>query len=72
MSVTKCFLLHLGTPGVGKSEMCRLLAERIDLTWLEVSKLAIEHDCVEEYDEVYKCPVLDEDKVINKLISKHI
>ncbi|XP_015522651.1 adenylate kinase isoenzyme 6 [Neodiprion pinetum] len=58
-------ILITGTPGVGKSTMCRLLAERSGLTWLEVSKLAIENKCLEEYDEVYRCPVLDEDKLLD-------
>lgn len=43
--------------------MCRMLSEKTGLVWLDVSKLAIEHACLEEYDEVYQCPILDEDKV---------
>lgn len=56
--------LITGTPGVGKSTMAKLLAERTKITWRDVSKLAIENECIEEFDEVYKCPILDEDKVI--------
>lgn len=56
--------LILGTPGVGKSLMSRILAEKTKLTWIDVSKFAIEKECLEEYDEVYQCPILDEDKVI--------
>lgn len=58
-------ILITGTPGVGKSTTCRLLAEKAALTWLEVSKLAIDNKCLEEYDEVYRCPVLDEDKLLD-------
>lgn len=46
--------------------MAKILAERTKLTWRDVSKIAIEKKCLEDYDEVYKCPVLDEDKVIKK------
>lgn len=53
-----------GTPGVGKSMMSRLLAEKTGLTWLDVGKLATDNECLEEYDEVYQCRILDEDKVI--------
>ncbi|XP_012256167.1 adenylate kinase isoenzyme 6 isoform X2 [Athalia rosae] len=55
--------------GVGKSTTCRLLAEKTGLTWLEVSKIAIENRCLEEYDEVYRCPVLNEDKLLDGMES---
>ncbi|KAF7387234.1 hypothetical protein HZH68_012911 [Vespula germanica] len=58
-------ILVTGTPGVGKSLMCRMLSEKTGLVWLDVSKLAIEHECLEEYDEVYQCPILDEDKLLD-------
>lgn len=43
--------------------MCKLLNEKTGYAWLEISKIAIESGCTEEWDEEYKCPVLDEDKV---------
>jgi adenylate kinase len=52
-----------GTPGVGKSTLCEQLAERTGLEWLQVGHIAKDCDCFEEFDEVYQCPVLDEDKV---------
>lgn len=52
-----------GTPGVGKSTLCSELVKRTELEWLEVGKIAKEHECYETFDEVYECPVLDEDKV---------
>lgn len=55
----------IGTPGTGKSTMAQKLSEKTGLIWRDVSKLAIENECLEEYDEVYKCPILDEDKVLN-------
>ncbi|XP_076263591.1 adenylate kinase isoenzyme 6 [Rhynchophorus ferrugineus] len=58
-------ILITGTPGVGKSTLCRMLAETTGMQWLEISKIAKENNCLEEYDEVYQCPVLDEDKLMD-------
>lgn len=44
--------------------MARTLSDVSGMVWLDVSKLAIENECLEEYDEVYQCRVLDEEKVI--------
>lgn len=60
-------ILVTGTPGVGKSLLSRMLSEKTDLTWIDISKLAIEKKCVEEYDEVYQCPILDEYKLIDEM-----
>lgn len=62
--IKNIYLYFSGTPGVGKSLMSRMLSEKTGLKWLDVSKLAIENECLDEYDEVYQCSVLDEDKVI--------
>lgn len=51
---------------MGKSTLCEQLAERTGLEWLEVGQIAKDCECFEEYDEVYQCPVLDEDKVCSK------
>lgn len=52
-----------GTPGVGKSTISRIVAEKANFTWREVSKLAEEHHCLDGYDPEYQCPLLNEDKV---------
>ncbi|KAJ8736079.1 hypothetical protein PYW08_006735 [Mythimna loreyi] len=58
-------ILITGTPGVGKSTLSRLLAERTKFTWREVSKLAEEYSCLDEYDPEYQCPFLNEDKLLD-------
>jgi len=49
---------------VGKSLMSRMLSEKTGLKWLDVSKLATENACLDEFDEEYQCRVLNEEKVI--------
>lgn len=56
-------ILVTGTPGVGKSLLCVKLAEITGMRWIDVSKVAVENNCLEEFDQEYNCPVLDEDKV---------
>ena len=58
-------VLITGTPGVGKSRLCKELVERLEnkYKWHNVSQVAKENDCVEGHDEEYDCPVLNEDKV---------
>lgn len=48
---------------MGKSLLADTLSNVTELEWLDVSKLAIQNECLEEYDEVYQCRVLDEEKV---------
>lgn len=60
-------ILVTGTPGVGKSTLCAKLGEVTGLSWLEVSKIAKENGCIEQFDEEYQCGVLDEDKLLDGL-----
>ncbi|KAK5648535.1 hypothetical protein RI129_003427 [Pyrocoelia pectoralis] len=60
-------ILVTGTPGVGKSTLCEKLSEATGLKWLEILKIAKENNCLEEYDPVYKCCTLDEDKLLDGL-----
>ncbi|XP_063242089.1 adenylate kinase isoenzyme 6 [Bacillus rossius redtenbacheri] len=63
-------ILITGTPGVGKSSLAKELAEQNGLEWLEVGRLAAENCCFEEYDSIYQCPVLDEDKLLDLMEPK--
>ncbi|XP_045460517.1 adenylate kinase isoenzyme 6 [Harmonia axyridis] len=60
-------IMITGTPGVGKSRICNQISEMLGLQWIEISKVAKAYNCVEEFDAVYNCPVLDEDKLMDAL-----
>ena len=56
-------ILITGTPGTGKSLTCCEVATRSGLTHVDVGVLAKENDLFDGQDEVYQCPILDEDRV---------
>ncbi|XP_033210563.1 adenylate kinase isoenzyme 6 [Belonocnema kinseyi] len=58
-------ILVTGTPGVGKSKLSQALAEKTGLEWLDVSLMAVKNKCLEEFDQLYKCEILDEDKLLD-------
>lgn len=58
-------ILVTGTPGVGKSYFCNELSHTFRLRWLDISKAALEYSWLITYDELYKCPILDEEKLIS-------
>ncbi|XP_053678718.1 adenylate kinase isoenzyme 6 homolog [Anopheles nili] len=60
-------ILVTGTPGTGKSELCRRLSEKLGFQWQNVSSIVSENKFVEEYDEEFECPVLDEDRLLDFL-----
>lgn len=67
-----------GTPGVGKSRICAEIVKHRPMKWQDVSQIAKDCEFIQEYDETYECPVLDEDRVsflfefIFKIIVKNI
>ena len=60
-------ILIAGTPGTGKSLTCSEVASRLGLTHVDVGVLAKENNLYEGQDEVYQCPILDEDRVGSNL-----
>ncbi|XP_034243757.1 adenylate kinase isoenzyme 6 [Thrips palmi] len=64
---TKPNIMITGTPGTGKSTLCKELAERTGFQWLEVSKLATDWDCVSGFDEEYQSNILNEDKLLDTM-----
>ncbi|KAH8321906.1 hypothetical protein KR067_009332, partial [Drosophila pandora] len=56
-----------GTPGAGKSYLCERLSAQLKFDWLDCSKIAKDNNFIEEYDDEYDCPILDEDKLMDHL-----
>eukprot|EP00928_Gymnodinium_smaydae_P023353 TRINITY_DN19309_c0_g4_i1.p1 TRINITY_DN19309_c0_g4~~TRINITY_DN19309_c0_g4_i1.p1 ORF type:complete len:265 (+),score=61.62 TRINITY_DN19309_c0_g4_i1:39-797(+) len=59
-------ILVTGTPGVGKTTLCKALA-REGATHIEVSKLITEKKLYTEWDDEMNCSVFDEDMVCDAL-----
>ena len=62
-------ILITGTPGVGKSALCRALTDKnpAGIQWINIGKFAKDNDLLGVYDDVYQCHELDEDKIIDEL-----
>lgn len=56
-----------GTPGVGKTRLSKALAEKFTFNHYDVSKIANDNDFVEGYDDELKCPIIDEDGILDHL-----
>lgn len=56
-------IIITGTPGVGKTSHCELLAERTGLKHISVNQIVKDKECHEGWDEEYQSWIVDEDKV---------
>jgi len=64
-----------GTPGTGKTDIAKALAEKLGWKLIELNKLAEEADLYEGYDEKRKCRVVDIEKMemeISKLGGNYV
>ena len=59
-----------GTPGVGKSTVAKILAERINTEILDLKKIACKHKIVIDYDEKTHSMVIDEFKISDAIESE--
>ncbi|CAI5443412.1 unnamed protein product [Caenorhabditis angaria] len=60
-------ILITGSPGTGKSTLGQQVAEKLAFDFIEIGKEVRENQLYEEYDEQYKCHVLDEDKLLDHI-----
>ena len=60
-----------GTPGVGKTTHCELLAERTGLRHLSVNDVVKDKGCHEGWDEEFLSWIVDEDRVRAPIYSLH-
>lgn len=63
-------ILISGTPGVGKSSLASVLAQKTGLVWLNVGQFAKDNNCLGDWDPEYECHEMDEDKVLDLLEQK--
>lgn len=63
----KLIIAITGSPGVGKTTISRLLAERLEAHHIDLSKLALEEGLVEEWDEERDTAIVDIEAVRRKI-----
>ncbi|KAK3328458.1 AAA domain-containing protein [Cercophora scortea] len=56
-----------GTPGVGKTTHCEMLAERTGLKHLSINDIVKDRECHEGWDEEYESWIVDEDKLLDAM-----
>ncbi|KAK3325642.1 AAA domain-containing protein [Apodospora peruviana] len=56
-----------GTPGVGKTTHCELVAERTGLKHLSVNEIVKDRECHEGWDDEYQSWIVDEDKLLDAM-----
>ncbi|KZF23175.1 P-loop containing nucleoside triphosphate hydrolase protein [Xylona heveae TC161] len=56
-----------GTPGVGKTSHCELLAENTGLKHLSINQIVKERECHDGYDDELKTWIVDEDKLLDAI-----
>ncbi|ABN69892.1 conserved hypothetical protein [Staphylothermus marinus F1] len=58
-----------GTPGTGKTTIARLLSKRINAVHVDVSRYVIDNKLYIDYDSMHLSYVIDEEKVVKKLLE---
>jgi adenylate kinase len=56
-------IIITGTPGVGKTSHCTLLASATGLKHLSINQIVKDRECHEGWDEDHQSWIVDEDKV---------
>ncbi|RPA94130.1 P-loop containing nucleoside triphosphate hydrolase protein [Choiromyces venosus 120613-1] len=69
MPRTRPNLIITGTPGVGKSSHCELLAQitELGLKHLSINRIVKERNCNDGYDDELKSHIVDEDKLLDEI-----
>jgi len=65
-------LLISGTPGTGKTTLCKKIAEKYkgQIEVVNIGEFAKENGFLGDFDEDYQCPELDEDRVVDHLETR--
>ena len=62
-------IIITGTPGVGKTSHCDVLAANTGLKHLSINQIVKDRGCHDRWDKEYKSWIVDEDKVRQLLHS---
>ncbi|KAF1985991.1 P-loop containing nucleoside triphosphate hydrolase protein [Aulographum hederae CBS 113979] len=60
-------IIITGTPGVGKTSHCELLAQNTGLKHMPINQIAQDRDCVDGKDEELGSLLVDEDKLLDAI-----
>ncbi|AFZ79072.1 hypothetical protein BEWA_019170 [Theileria equi strain WA] len=60
-------VLVLGTPGTGKSTLCKRILEKTNVNHINVSQLISEKKLYKEWDDEFECSIYDEDLLLDEL-----
>ncbi|PBP17433.1 P-loop containing nucleoside triphosphate hydrolase protein [Diplocarpon rosae] len=60
-------LIITGTPGVGKTTHCEILAQSTGLKHLSINDIIKERGCSDGFDEEFKSLIVDEDKLLDAI-----
>ncbi|CAG9999955.1 unnamed protein product, partial [Clonostachys byssicola] len=60
-------IIITGTPGVGKTTHCEILAEKIGARHLSVNQVVKDKECHEGWDDEYQSWIVDEDKLLDAI-----
>lgn len=63
MARTRPNIIITGTPGVGKTSHCELLAQTTGMEHLSINKIVKERACHDGWDPEFKSWIVDDDKV---------
>ncbi|TVY92869.1 Adenylate kinase isoenzyme 6-like protein [Lachnellula willkommii] len=66
-SRSKPNIIVTGTPGVGKTTHCEILAENTGLKHLSINEVVKDRGCHDGYDEEFKSWIVDEDKLLDAI-----
>ncbi|KAK8041199.1 POS9-activating factor FAP7 [Apiospora phragmitis] len=67
MARTQPNIIVTGTPGVGKTTHCEMLAERTGLRHVSINQIVKDKECHEGWDDEFGCWIVDEDKLLDAM-----
>ena len=67
MARDKPNIIVTGTPGVGKTSHCELLAQKTGLNHMSINQVVKQHNCHDGWDDEFKNWIVDDDKLLDSI-----